>query len=430
MDAVFARRQKHQQEKRLAVQTPNINQSQNNKQQNITSFVAKSKPLSSQTPTQILENKRITPIVASKVPSNNYSSKPLTAANVAKISGNRKPSPKIEDDEASNSDSFDEEDDNRSIVSNISTTSSIRSSQRKVPEVFDQETEEEQNINKFFDDLELSEQSEESSDDLFEKKRVQKVPEKQLPKHEPVEQVVETPSSKKSIKSSRKEETNKTIQDAHNNISFNVDSEPVESVVKKGRGRPIRAKLQEKLQEKETQPEPTPVKNQIDHLSAVEADTIEEDSINPDSNNERILPRQTMKRLIKKVEIQYMAEDILETAEEVMFELITNVVTNPANNGVITGSFMHKLIATEFKNGEDDLSEDPLLTPNCFQRFITPILQANHCTIKRDAVLLLHLYAESYLMKMVKAADMVASASKRSRVCGVDLTVAFHIHTM
>ena len=71
-----------------------------------------------------------------------------------------------------------------------------------------------------------------------------------------------------------------------------------------------------------------------------------------------------------------------------------------------------------------------MISPTTFDRFARAVFDTKGIVMKRDACYLFHLYCEAYLTKMIKAADLVASASKRSRVQGSDLTIAYHIYNM
>ena len=426
MDAIYARRQKHQQEKKMAVA---VNQNQNalssihlsnEKPQVSSSFQVRPKssqpsiqPQPSSVSSSIVSENRKSSVrkpMSSAVALN----EPVSSASSSKrflqppslpapqVQMRTRPSPVVKDLLDSDFDSLndsDSDDDNHSVTNHKSNgvkfSADIPISQAKSNQ----------------DDSEADEQSEDFDEEIVIKK-----------------------PSKSSIAFT---EEKSVVLPQEKAMAQQPPQEAIEQQTKRGRGRPSKSSLTAKQASSPVlQPQtPAPIKQPIVTLDSQgifeesnNNEETEEDA--PQETTGKILPRQTIRRLIAKADIKHMASDILDTAEEVLAELISDVVINPANNGVITGGFMHKLINNEFRNEEDELPDEPLLTPNCFQRFITPILQSNARTIKRDAVLLLHLYAEAYLVKMVRAADMVASASKRSRVCGDDLTVAFHIHTL
>ena len=220
----------------------------------------------------------------------------------------------------------------------------------------------------------------------------------QLLLDEPVEKVVE-----KVVEKPRRvvEERKKVVEDNPEEEVYLEESEvsqQAEVVPKKGRGRPAGI-----------------LKASRDGSAA----PVEE-------KESPLLPKQSLLRLIKSSGIQHISADVVDTSIEVLQNIIESSIVA---NKVSTTETINQLIFRDF-GGDEHLPEEAILPAATFQRFVNTFYQLQNSSIKRDAFFLLHLYCEAYLVKMIKAADIVASNNKRSRLQGADLTVAYHIYNM
>ena len=142
-----------------------------------------------------------------------------------------------------------------------------------------------------------------------------------------------------------------------------------------------------------------------------------------------LLPRQSIARLIKSTGVAGAGSmDMIEATREILQEVVQDSVKNV---NAINGELVGRLIESHFAS-EADLPEDVCIAPTAFDRFVRAIIaeQDHPIAFKREASYIFHLFCEGYLIKMIKGADLVASSSKRSRIQGGDLTVAYHIYNM
>ena len=136
------------------------------------------------------------------------------------------------------------------------------------------------------------------------------------------------------------------------------------------------------------------------------------------------LPDAVISRLIKKAEIGGTASEVVGAVRECMEAIVSEVVPDGT---ALTHSHIQRMVEHHFKN-EEDLPEDVTIPATVFVNFARPLFLAKNSSWRRDAVMLLHLYAEAYVIKMLKCADMIAATSKRSRVTDLDLQVAYEIY--
>ncbi|NCY26195.1 MAG: hypothetical protein EBX37_15545, partial [Alphaproteobacteria bacterium] len=136
-----------------------------------------------------------------------------------------------------------------------------------------------------------------------------------------------------------------------------------------------------------------------------------------------MLPKQSLAKLVKSITTQSMGSDIIDTCREVLDLVISNAINNQP---VLNVNLVASLIQSDFKDGDAELQQDVTINPTIFDRFVRAICEKHQVQIKRDAVYVFQLYCETYLLKMVKAADLVAGCARRARIQGSDLTIAYH----
>jgi histone H3/H4 len=188
----------------------------------------------------------------------------------------------------------------------------------------------------------------------------------------------------------------------------------------------------QQLQQPSHQPQPTPIVD--DKLDEVEIEVKKvrgrpagTKSIAPKVEKEElVLPKQSLIRLIKSTGLQHLSADVIEASIEILQSIVETTIIP---GGSVTTDVINKHIEKHFAT-EKDLPEETFLSAPIFQKFVLSFYTPKSATIKRDAFFLLHLYSEAYLLKMIQAADIIASSSKRARIQGADLTVAYHIYNL
>ena len=141
-----------------------------------------------------------------------------------------------------------------------------------------------------------------------------------------------------------------------------------------------------------------------------------------------LISRQALIRLARSSEIAGgLTNDFIDACQEVLQMLIEDLIQGV---DIIRADRVNDFINKNFHNGEQDLPMNTVISPASFDRFLRSICQKASVGFKRDASYLLQLYCEGMIMKLTKAADLVATSGKRSRIQGSDLTVAYHIYNM
>ena len=138
--------------------------------------------------------------------------------------------------------------------------------------------------------------------------------------------------------------------------------------------------------------------------------------------------KQMFIRLLRQSKIQSISGDVIDAIKEVMIDILVDVCKYCKES--ITNDKLRNYMLFYLKNEEEELPEEITLPQINFERFCKAICEENQTVIKRDSIYLLQLFTEAIIIKVLSAADMVAGASKRSRVNGTDLLVAFSIYTL
>jgi histone H3/H4 len=139
------------------------------------------------------------------------------------------------------------------------------------------------------------------------------------------------------------------------------------------------------------------------------------------------IPRSQMMKLLKSADVQSLSSDCLDTAIDTFGAIIEECIKP---DGMLASSDVLQFVQYHFNNGEDDLPEDVILPPTVFKDFALPFFKEKKAGFRRDAIMLLHLFAEAMIRKITIAADMIASVCKRKIIKGEDFTVAFTIYSM
>ena len=195
-------------------------------------------------------------------------------------------------------------------------------------------------------------------------------------------------------------------EDDHHDSENESMIEEAPAPVKRGRGRPQSAASGEK-----------------------KAPKAPKDEVVAPASHYEFLPKQSLIRLLRSSEVTSLNADVIDVSKEVLENIIQDAIKH-ISNSIIRSDDIAQLINYHFEQGEESLPMDVTVPPTAFDRFLRSICDAHKVAYKRDAAYLFHLYCEAYLIKMVKAADMVAVSAKRARVQGSDLTIAYHIYNM
>jgi histone H3/H4 len=157
-----------------------------------------------------------------------------------------------------------------------------------------------------------------------------------------------------------------------------------------------------------------------------EAELREEESQDANEVSANALPRAALSRLLKTSGFGF-SSTVMEAAIEILQEIVNECIRDKS---ITTGDDINRLVSKHFPNGEDDLPEKVVLNESQFSKFVNPLFQARKATCKRDAFYMLHLFCEGFILKMMRAADMVAGNSRRSLIQANDLTIAYNIYSM
>lgn len=124
--------------------------------------------------------------------------------------------------------------------------------------------------------------------------------------------------------------------------------------------------------------------------------------------------------------------EVISASHQICEEIIENALDliKAFGKEFITGEHVMNIINKHFNEGEKDLIEESFISPQSFNQMLASKLTKINYKIKRDAVYILQLYTESYLLKLISAADLIASSSKRARINATDLSIAFHIRNL
>lgn len=197
-------------------------------------------------------------------------------------------------------------------------------------------------------------------------------------------------------------------------IDEELQEEPREREPIKSRGRAERAERTERTERAERQESKKQTKSRESRDSR-------------DEQEAEVIPKASLLRLLRSSGVSGMNSDVIIASKEVLENILNTVI----QEGVcLTSDKIRQHITEHFKEGEDELPEEVQIAPTAFDRFVRPFFQAKQASFKRDASYLLHLFCEAYLIKMVRGADMIAACSKRSRISGGDIAVAYHIYNM
>jgi histone H3/H4 len=136
-------------------------------------------------------------------------------------------------------------------------------------------------------------------------------------------------------------------------------------------------------------------------------------------------------RLLKSAKIVSASSDVLDAVKEIVPDFVSRSLASvTADDKAITSSKIDVLVSKYLTNGEADVVESISLPTSQIEKLIKPIFAENGYTIKRDGIYMLHHFIESFLIKVLQSADIIAEAGKRTRICGRDLSVAYTVRML
>jgi len=137
-------------------------------------------------------------------------------------------------------------------------------------------------------------------------------------------------------------------------------------------------------------------------------------------------------RLLKAANVLSASADVLDAAKELIPDFVGRALKSVTSESdrAITTSKIDNLVQRFLTNGEADVVENISLPTAQLEKLIRPIFMENGYTIKKDGMYLLHHFVESFLIKALQCADIIAEAGKRTRICGRDLSVAYTVRML
>lgn len=136
-------------------------------------------------------------------------------------------------------------------------------------------------------------------------------------------------------------------------------------------------------------------------------------------------------RLLKSAKIVSASSDVLDAVKEIIPDFVSRSLASvTSDDKAITSSKIDVLVSKYLTNGEADVVESISLPTSQIEKLIKPIFAENGYTIKRDGIYMLHHFIESFLIKVLQSADIIAEAGKRTRICGRDLSVAYTVRML
>jgi len=136
-------------------------------------------------------------------------------------------------------------------------------------------------------------------------------------------------------------------------------------------------------------------------------------------------------RLLKAAKIVSASSDVLDAVKEIVPDFVSRSLASVTSDDKnITSSKIDTLVSKYLTNGEADVVESICLPTSQIEKMIKSIFIENGYSIKRDGIYMLHHFIESFLIKVLQSADIIAEAGKRTRICGRDLSVAYTVRML
>lgn len=143
---------------------------------------------------------------------------------------------------------------------------------------------------------------------------------------------------------------------------------------------------------------------------------------------EEFVSKSVWQKLLKKANIVSASGDVLEALKQIVPDFLTKALNElHSEDRVINAKVVDQLINKWIPMGESAVVEQVILPAASYEYLIRPAVQATGFQIKRDGFYQLIHFVETWMLKLLTCGDIIAEASKRTRICGRDLSVAYTI---
>ncbi len=145
-------------------------------------------------------------------------------------------------------------------------------------------------------------------------------------------------------------------------------------------------------------------------------------------DEEEFVSKSVWQKLLKKANIVSASGDVLEALKQIVPDFLTKALNElHSEDKVINSKVVDQLINKWIPRGESEIVEQVILPSASHEYLIRPAVQATGFQIKRDGFYQLIHFVETWMIKLLTCGDIIAEASKRTRICGRDISVAYTI---
>ena len=136
-------------------------------------------------------------------------------------------------------------------------------------------------------------------------------------------------------------------------------------------------------------------------------------------------------KLIKKSGPTSVANDTVDELKDVLQDFIDYMFDILASkDDILDSNDIREYMELYLEDIESELPEVTLLPRDQFEKAVQQLSERSHIKIRRDAVYMVQLFSECILMKVVEGANLVADASRRSRISGKDIETSYKIYML
>ena len=142
-------------------------------------------------------------------------------------------------------------------------------------------------------------------------------------------------------------------------------------------------------------------------------------------DEEDLISKSSFAKLLKRANIQSATGDVLEAVKQIVPDFVSRALSEAKiDNRTITSAAVDNMINKWIAKGESEIVDVVTLS---YDSILRPTLEAGGYVIKRDGYYQLIHFIETWLIKLLVCADIIAEANRRTRICGRDLSVAYTI---
>lgn len=136
------------------------------------------------------------------------------------------------------------------------------------------------------------------------------------------------------------------------------------------------------------------------------------------------LPKTTITRIAKAVNVPSLAADVYDTVKSLAGNFTYNVLADAAKNGEIVSSNELEPITEEWLGRPVEDLDQTFINSTTFVKFIRPITDELRIKLRNEATLFLQNTVEFYIVNLLSNARDVAEQARRSRITNKDLMLA------